>query len=60
MIPGTVTIAVPVMRDDGIVAAMAVIAPADRATLAWRTRASRVLVDAAGAIARSLHAGPAA
>jgi DNA-binding IclR family transcriptional regulator len=57
VIPGTVTIAVPVMRDDGIVAALAVIAPVDRATLAWRTRASRVLVDAAGAIARSLHSG---
>ena len=55
VIPGTVTIAVPVMRDDGIVAALAVLAPADRATLAWRTRASRVLVDAAGAIARSLR-----
>jgi DNA-binding IclR family transcriptional regulator len=60
VIPGTVTIAVPVMRDDGIVAALAVLAPADRATLAWRTRASRVLVDAAGAISRSLRpAGPA-
>jgi DNA-binding IclR family transcriptional regulator len=54
-VPGTVTIAVPVMRDDGIVAALAVLAPSDRATLAWRTRSSRVLLDAAGAIARSLR-----
>jgi DNA-binding IclR family transcriptional regulator len=52
---GTVTIAVPVMRDDGIVASLAVMAPTDRATLAWRTRSSRVLVDAAGAIARALQ-----
>jgi DNA-binding IclR family transcriptional regulator len=55
IVPGTVTIAVPVLRDDGIVAALAVLAPANRATLAWRTRSSRVLVDAAGAIARSLR-----
>jgi DNA-binding IclR family transcriptional regulator len=54
VIAGTVTIAVPVLRDDGIVAALAALAPVDRATLAWRTRTSRVLVDAAGAIARAL------
>lgn len=56
MISDTVTIAVPVLRDDGIVAALAVIAPRDRATLAWRTRSSRVLGDAAAAIAGSLMA----
>jgi DNA-binding IclR family transcriptional regulator len=55
VIPGVVTIAVPVMRDDGIVAALAVLAPEARATLAWRTRSSRVLVDAAGAISRALR-----
>ena len=54
-IPGVVTIAVPVMRDDGIVAALAVLAPEGRATLAWRTRSSRVLIDAAGAISRALR-----
>lgn len=54
-IPGVVAIAVPVMRDDGIVAALAVLAPEDRATLAWRTRSSRVLLDAAGAISRALR-----
>jgi DNA-binding IclR family transcriptional regulator len=54
-IPGVVTIAVPVMRDDGIVAALGVLAPQDRATLAWRTRSSRVLIDAAGAISRALR-----
>jgi DNA-binding IclR family transcriptional regulator len=56
VISDTVTIAVPVLRDDGIVAALAVIAPRDRATLAWRTRSSRVLGDAAAAIAGSLMA----
>ncbi len=55
IVSGTVAIAVPVLRDDGIVAALAVLAPTDRATLAWRTRSSRVLADAGAAIARSLH-----
>lgn len=59
-IPDVVTIAVPVLRDDGIVAALAVLAPRDRATLAWRTRSTRVLVDAARAIARSLRPAPPA
>jgi DNA-binding IclR family transcriptional regulator len=54
-IADTVTIAVPVLRDDGIVAAIAVIAPRDRATLAWRTRSARVLADAAAAIAGSIR-----
>jgi DNA-binding IclR family transcriptional regulator len=61
VISDTVTIAVPVMRDDGIVAAIAVIAPAHRATLAWRTRSARVLADAAAAVAGALRpAGDAA
>jgi len=46
---GTVTIAVPVLREDGIVAALGVLAPAERADLAWRTRTSRLLTDAARA-----------
>jgi DNA-binding IclR family transcriptional regulator len=54
-IADTVTIAVPVLREDGIVAALAVIAPRDRATLAWRTRSARVLADAAAAIAGSIR-----
>jgi DNA-binding IclR family transcriptional regulator len=44
---GTVTIAVPVMREDGIVAALGVLAPTDRADLEWRTRTARLLADAA-------------
>jgi DNA-binding IclR family transcriptional regulator len=50
-----VAIAVPVLPQDGIVAALAVIAPGARASLAWRRRATRLLVDAASAIARSLR-----
>lgn len=48
--PGSVAIAVPVMRDDGIVAALAVFAPFDRADLPWRTRTGRLLSDAAHVI----------
>ena len=44
---GTVMIAVPVMRNDGIVAALGVLAPAQRADLGWRRRTSRLLLDAA-------------
>ncbi len=53
---GTVTIAVPVMREDGIVAALGVLAPADRADLAWRTRTARLLADAARAAEGALVA----
>jgi DNA-binding IclR family transcriptional regulator len=53
---GTVTIAVPVMRDDGIVAALGVIAPAERADLAWRTRTARLLTDGALAAGGALAA----
>ncbi len=53
--PGIVTIAAPVLRDDGIVAALAVVAPSARATPAWRGRSTRVLADAAAAIGRALQ-----
>lgn len=53
---GTVTIAVPVMRDDGIVAALGVMAPAERADLAWRTRTARLLTDGALAAGGALAA----
>ena len=52
---GTVTLAVPVMRDDGIVAALAVLAPTERADLAWQTRAGRLLRDAATAVSSALR-----
>lgn len=55
-----VAIAVPVLREDGIVAAVGILAPGGRAGLAWRTRASRILVDAAAAISGSLRPPPGA
>jgi DNA-binding IclR family transcriptional regulator len=54
---GAVTIAVPVLRDDGIIAALAVAAPSDRATRRWITRARRLLLDAALKIEVSLRSG---
>jgi DNA-binding IclR family transcriptional regulator len=52
---GAVTIAVPVLRDDGIIAALAVAAPSDRANRRWITRARRLLRDAAMKIEASLR-----
>lgn len=52
---GAVTIAVPVLRDDGIVAAIAVTAPSDRADRRWLTRARQRLQAAAVAVQRSLE-----
>lgn len=47
LIAGTVSAAVPLFREDGIVGAIAVVGPAFRCDEAWRTRASRLLVAAA-------------
>ena len=52
---GTMTMAVPILRDDGIVAAIGLIAPSDRATLPWRARAGRLLTDGAAAITGALR-----
>ncbi|MFL5778495.1 MAG: IclR family transcriptional regulator [Chloroflexota bacterium] len=43
LISGTVTLAVPVFQDDGIVAAIGVIGPESRCGAAWRARAAQVL-----------------
>jgi DNA-binding IclR family transcriptional regulator len=51
---GAVTIAVPVLRDDGIVAAIALAAPSHRATRRWIGRARARLQAAATSIERSL------
>ena len=56
-IPGSVTIAVPVIREDGIVAAIGIIGPESRCGLAWRARVSRLLPDAAAAIVGVARAG---
>ena len=51
---GSVAMAVPIMRDDGIVAAIGVIGPEARCGLAWRARVSRSLPEAARSIVGSL------
>ena len=58
-IAGTVTIAVPIIREDGIVAAIGVIGPDERCGLAWRARVARILPGAAAAIVGSLGAAAA-
>lgn len=55
LVSGSVMIAVPILRDDGIVAAIGLIAPTDRATTAWRARAGRLLGDGAAAISGALR-----
>jgi DNA-binding IclR family transcriptional regulator len=52
---GAVTIAVPVLRDDGIIAALAVAAPSDRATRRWLSRARRALLESATRIEAALR-----
>ncbi len=52
---GAVDMAVPILRNDGIVAAIGLLAPTDRATVSWRASAGRLLVDGAAAIARALR-----
>jgi len=56
-ISGSVAIAVPVFRDDGIVAAVGVVGPEARCGLAWRTRVSRLLPGAASSIVGALGPG---
>ncbi len=52
--PGATTLAAPVLRDDGIVAALGVAAPAERASRGWQNRARRALRRATGQLERSL------
>jgi DNA-binding IclR family transcriptional regulator len=54
---GTVAIAVPVFRHDGIVAAVGVIGPESRCGLAWRSRVAKLLPGAAGSIVGALTMG---
>ena len=53
-ISGSVAIAVPIIRDDGIVGAIGVIGPESRCGLAWRARVGRVVPEAARAIVEAL------
>lgn len=51
---GTVTIAAPILRADGIVGAIGVTGPEDRCGTAWRMRVARLLPDAARSISGGL------
>jgi len=53
---GCVALAAPVLRDDGIVAAVGVLAPSARATQAWQARASGLVTSAAASLGRALRA----
>jgi DNA-binding IclR family transcriptional regulator len=54
LIPGSVAMAVPIFREDGIVGAIALLGPEFRCDDAWRLRAGRLLQEAAMAINASL------
>ena len=56
-ISGTVTIAVPIIREDGIVAAIGVIGPDERCGMTWRARVARIMPGAAAVIVGSLGPG---
>ena len=57
VVSGSVALAVPIFRDDGIVAAIGVIGPEQRCGLAWRRRVARLLPGAAGTVAQALTPG---
>ncbi len=47
LIPGSVAMAAPLFREDGIIGAIALLGPAFRCDEAWRARAGRLLQEAA-------------
>jgi IclR family KDG regulon transcriptional repressor len=53
-VPGIVTIAVPIIREDGIAAALGVSGPETRCGIAWRTRVVGLLPRAARTVATAL------
>jgi DNA-binding IclR family transcriptional regulator len=54
LIEGSVAMAAPVFREDGIVGALGLIGPAIRCRPAWRTRAGRLIQDAARMVNEAL------
>jgi DNA-binding IclR family transcriptional regulator len=54
LIPGSVAVAAPVFREDGIVGAIGLLAPAFRADPAWRGRAAQLVAQGARAINAAL------
>jgi DNA-binding IclR family transcriptional regulator len=57
VVSGSVAIAVPIFRNDGIVAAIGVVGPEHRCGLAWRRRVGRLLPGAASSVAGVLTPG---
>jgi IclR family acetate operon transcriptional repressor len=55
MIPGSVGIAAPILRETGIVGSVGVIGPKSRCGLTWRARTGPLLVDAAQTIMAGLE-----
>jgi DNA-binding IclR family transcriptional regulator len=54
LIDGSLAIAAPLFREDGIVGAIALLGPAFRCDAAWQARAGRLLLEAAREINASL------
>jgi IclR family acetate operon transcriptional repressor len=54
LVPGSISMAVPLLGDDGIVGALAVIGPEARCSAAWRARTARLLPFAAEELMGSL------
>jgi IclR family transcriptional regulator, acetate operon repressor len=57
VVSGSVAIAAPIFREDGIVAAIGVTGPEGRCGLAWRTRVARLLPGAASSVVGALATG---
>lgn len=57
VVSGSVAIAAPIFREDGIVAAIGVTGPEGRCGLAWRTRVARLLPGAASSVVGALAVG---
>jgi DNA-binding IclR family transcriptional regulator len=55
--PGATTLVVPVLREDGIVAAVGLAAPTERAVRRWQSRARGALRRAATAVEKELRSG---
>ncbi len=56
LVSDSVMMAVPILRDDGIIAALGVIGPEVRCGLRWRNRVARLLPQAARTVLGSLNA----
>ena len=54
LIEGSLAMAAPLFREDGIVGAIAILGPSFRCDPAWRARAGRLLQEAAREINASL------